>query len=265
MIIPSAFVGSSLHAAASSSVAFAGHVVASSSSMWMMASSDPNHDGNPSASSRLAAVSKFAATGLPMALAVGCWGARAATAVAASKTASVPAHFLTNGVLDIGRVKMRLEGFQAYGTVCALLMNATLRLWSSVAQPANDASKITQQAFDVFLVCVIISVLFGSYTTIVFTMISLYSKQALGRGLDSSFLAFYEATHVIRDSGFRAFLYSLVSFQWAFVLSLFLKLGGQPRQKWMVGAAIAISCLAGWRWLTVMKLASDLIYAAQSL
>jgi hypothetical protein len=144
-------------------------------------------------------------------------------------------------------------------------MNTSLRLWSLVAQPANDAPTITQRAFDLFLVCVIISVLFGSYTTIVFTMISLYSKQALGRGLDSRFLAFYEATHALRDSGFRAFLYSLVSFQWAFVLSLFWKLRGHPRQKWTVGAAFAISCTAGWRWLTVMKLASDLIYAAQSL
>jgi hypothetical protein len=32
-----------------------------------------------------------------------------------------------------------------------------------------------------------------------------------------------------------------------------------------VGGAIAISCLAGWRWSSVMKLASDLIYAAQVL
>jgi hypothetical protein len=258
MIIPSAFVGTSLYTAATGSSAFVGHVTTSSSLMLMKASSEPNHDGNPS-------VFKFAGLTLPVALAVVCWGARAATAAAASNAVPVPTHFLTNGVLDIGRVKMRLEGFQAYGTICALLMNASLRLWSSVAQPANDASKITQRAFDVFLLCVIVSVLFGSYTTIVFTMISLYSKQALGRGLDSSFLAFYEATHAFRDSGFRAFLYSLVSFQWAFVLSLFLKLGGQPRQKWMVGAAIVLSCLSGWRWLTVMKLASDLIYAAQSL
>jgi hypothetical protein len=244
MLIPSTFIGNALQGSTSSFPSIL--VTTGASSMEMMAV-------GPIASKLATSVA------LPVALSLvgggGFFGGATPPANAA--------HFFTAGVFDIGRVKMRLEGFQAYGTICALLMNACLQLFSPVRHPKEEDTPFNKRAFDVFTLCVIASVLYGSYTTIVFTMISLYSKQALGRGLDPSFLEFYEATQVFRDSGFRSFLYSLVSFQGAFVLSLFLKLKGEQRQKWMVAIASLVAFVSFWRWSTVMALASKLIYQAQ--
>jgi hypothetical protein len=107
--------------------------------------------------------------------------------------------------LDIGRIRMRLEGLQAYGTLCALLANGCLRLYSSISVPTksergdidsssddppteaangddtNNTQRFTKKlrkrlAYDGFFLCVVLSVLSGSYTTVVFTLVPLYSK-----------------------------------------------------------------------------------------
>jgi len=158
-----------------------------------------------------------------------------------------PRHSSGGPLLDMARVRLRLEGLQAYATLCALLTNC-LRLYSSVpvppplssSQQKEDASKNNEHtsrhrihtlALDAFLLCIVISVLFGSYTTLVFTLLALYSKTALGRGYDQQFLDFFAATANLRESGFQSFLYSLVSFELAFILSLFLKFEGNRRKK----------------------------------
>lgn len=177
-------------------------------------------------------------------------------------------------LLDIGRVRMRLEGLQLYATICALLTNGCLRLYSSVPPKHVDASS-TQSSLansdddddksgkriglDLFLVCVIVSVLFGSYTTIVFGLLSLYSKTALGRGYDSQFLEFWAATAGIRESGFEAFMYSLVSFELAFILSLFLRFRGRRRNT-LVILAVLISILNFRRYATIMQLAVQYLF-----
>lgn len=164
--------------------------------------------------------------------------------------------------LDIGRVRMRLEGLQAYGTLCALLVNACLRLYSSVKIPKSDQKgdgRAGRYAMDVFLFCIVVSVLFGSYTTIVFSLLALYSKTALGRGFDAQFLDFFAATAPLRDSGFNSFIYSLVSFEMAFILSLFLKFEGR-RRKMLVVLACLISSISVWRWSTIMRLAAQFLF-----
>ena len=181
--------------------------------------------------------------------------------------------------LDISRVRMRLEGLQAYGTLCALLANGCLRLYSSISVPTTsernidsvngDSTNTTQKiftkkfrkrlAYDGFFLCVVLSVLSGAYTTVVFTLLPLYSKMALGRGYDKQFLEFWAATAQIRETGFTAFLSSLVSFEIAFVLSLYLRTRG--RRKRMLVTVATIICLASfWEWTTVMKLASKYLF-----
>jgi hypothetical protein len=185
--------------------------------------------------------------------------------------------------LDIGRVKMRLEGLQAYGTLCALLANGCLRLYSSISAPnrsSTSSSSGDQQqdddnregkskffskelrkhlAYDGFFLSVVLSVLSGAYTTVVFTLLPLYSKMALGRGFDRQFLDFWAATAQIRETGFTAFLASWVSFEIAFVLSLYLRTRG--RRKRMLVTVATIICMASfWEWTTVMKLASEHLF-----
>lgn len=171
------------------------------------------------------------------------------------------AEFFTgrSSAIDISRVRMRLEGLQAYGTLCALLVNACLRLYSSTKPPKKETDRKCRLALDAFLLCIVVSVLFGSYTTIVFTLLALYSKTALGRGYDAQFLEFWAATAEIRGSGIDSFMYSLVSFEMAFILSLFLRFHG-ARRKMLVTTACIISALSARRWSSIMVLASNFLF-----
>ena len=69
---------------------------------------------------------------------------------------------------------MRLEGLQSYGTLAALLANGCLRLYSCVNE--KDAADCWYKAiaFNLFLLAVVISILSGAYTTVVFTLLPLY-------------------------------------------------------------------------------------------
>ena len=163
--------------------------------------------------------------------------------------------------LDIGRVRMRLEGLTTYATITALLTNGCLRLYSSIRPPKEESEmdKVSKIVLDAFFLCVIVSVLFGSYTTIVFGLLSLYSKTALGRGYDAEFLEFWAASADIRESGFEAFLCSLVSFELAFVLSVFLRFDGR-RRKMLLLVAILITSFSFRRWATIMHLAVKYLF-----
>jgi hypothetical protein len=187
--------------------------------------------------------------------------------------------------LDISRVRMRLEGLQAYGTLCALLANGCLRLYSSVSDPpgrkkirpsedgqdnhdgdsdVTPSKKLRKRlALDGFFLCVVLSVLSGSYTTVVFTLLPLYSKMALGRGYDRQFLEFWASTANIRQTGFTAFIFSLVSFEAAFVLSLYIRLRGR-RKKMLVAIASIICIVSFWEWSKIMHLASKYLFTLRA-
>jgi len=164
--------------------------------------------------------------------------------------------------LDISRVRMRLEGLMAYATLCALLANGCLRLYSAVKLPKREqemADKTKRTAYDAFYLFIVISILSGSYTTVVFTLLALYSKTALGRGYDAQFLEFWAATAGLRESGFEAFLYSLVCFELAFILSLFLRTEGR-RRKILVLLACTISLFSFSNWYRIMRLAAQFLF-----
>ncbi|CAB9518348.1 expressed unknown protein [Seminavis robusta] len=163
--------------------------------------------------------------------------------------------------LDLGRVRMRLDGLQVYATLTALLTNGCLRLYSSTNSPKQETelSWTDRRALDCFYSATAISILSGSYTTIVFGLISLYSKTALGRGLDEPFLAFWAATTNIRESALESFLWSLVSFELAFILSLFIRFTGKRRIR-LVCLACILSCLSFSRWTQIMILAAKHLF-----
>lgn len=167
-----------------------------------------------------------------------------------------------DSALDIGRVRMRLEGLSAYATLCALLANGCLRLYSAVKVPKREeekADKLKKRAYDAFYLFIVISILSGSYTTVVFTLLALFSKTALGRGYDAQFLNFWAATAGLRESGLESFLASLVCFELAFILSLFLRTEGE-RRKILVVLACLIALFSFSRWIKIMQLASSLLF-----
>eukprot|EP00581_Thalassiosira_minuscula_P008777 CAMPEP_0183702404 /NCGR_PEP_ID=MMETSP0737-20130205/514_1 /TAXON_ID=385413 /ORGANISM="Thalassiosira miniscula, Strain CCMP1093" /LENGTH=166 /DNA_ID=CAMNT_0025929003 /DNA_START=53 /DNA_END=550 /DNA_ORIENTATION=- len=123
---------------------------------------------------------------------------------------------------DMGLSKTRLEGL-AYGTVTSLMMNGALRLFAGtpkdIKRIPDDASK--DQARDImfdnifkiiFGLCISTSVSLGAYTTAVFTLMTIYSKTALGMGYQSQYNEFFESCATYRLWGFYAFLGTVMTF-----------------------------------------------------
>jgi hypothetical protein len=164
-----------------------------------------------------------------------------------------------SSALDLGRVKLRLDGLHTYGVITSLLMNASLRLFSATPKrfETKDAH-VSNTVKAVFSVMVATSVLSGSYTTIVFSLLGLYAKRALGRGMDAEFVQFFAASQPMRELAYDTFLVSLVSFQISFCLSLFLTHDEGMNYKLAVfGGVLALACW--WKWSTVMMLAKTIL------
>jgi len=163
--------------------------------------------------------------------------------------------------LDLVRVKTRLDGLHSYGVIAALMMNASLRLYSSTPKRTDDGGISFENVIKfLFTMSMMLSVISGSYTTIVFALLGLYSKRALGMGMDEKFVKFFDATHDIRESGFDAFVMCLATFKISFCLSLFLNYRGKFR--WVILAVASIlSCFAWYKWSTIMSLANTILFA----
>lgn len=110
------------------------------------------------------------------------------------------------------------------------------------------------------MLCSAISVALGSYATTVFTLMSIYSKTALGMGLQDEYLEFFEKCAPYRRTGFRAFLGTLLVYKMSWILSLTLNYEGDIRWWFALpAAAIGLVCLLHLR--SIMNLASTLLYS----
>ena len=91
-------------------------------------------------------------------------------------TAAVSA---TSALLNMERVKLRLDGLSPYAVVATLILNASLRLFSMFRDVSDERDKPTN-----FLDLVLISIciISSSFASVVFTMISIHTKAAIGLG-----------------------------------------------------------------------------------
>ena len=71
-----------------------------------------------------------------------------------------------------------------------------------------------------FLALIAISIVASSYTSVVFTMISIHSKAAVGMGRDKAYQQYFAATQHDRTLGFRSFQLALGTFFCAFALKV---------------------------------------------
>jgi hypothetical protein len=160
---------------------------------------------------------------------------------------------------DLGRLKLRLDGFHTYSVITSLLMNASLRLFSSTPKNFKDNEKLTNTIKVLFSTIVAISILSGSFTTVVFSLMGLYTKRALGRGtMDAAVIQFFYETTSIRELAYDTCLISLMTFQASFVLSLYLN--HDEGWNWKValfGGVATLGCW--WKWSTVMSLAKTIL------
>lgn len=129
---------------------------------------------------------------------------------------------------DLDRTKLRLDGLGHYASVSTLVLSAALTL--SNATPKKLDERKSENAIKLaFVSCIITTVVLGAYTSMVFSLLSLYSKTFLGMMLDEEFVEFFQATAEIRRSAFASFVGAMLSFNAAFVISLCLHYEGRVR------------------------------------
>ena len=174
-----------------------------------------------------------------------------------------------DAAFDLTRARIRLEGLSAYGVTCALLMNASLSFFGGTPKtiqelpekegPERRRVRAENIATVVFSASTCLSILCGLYTTIVFSMLALYSKTALGMGIDANYLKFFEMTASIRKSGFDMYVLSLLIFNGAISSCFFLTYKG-PLRKALSGLAFALTAFSWVNIKRVMDLASLLLF-----
>lgn len=83
----------------------------------------------------------------------------------------------------------------------------------------------------VFQVATSLCVISGVFAAIVFQLLNIYSKAALGTSNDAGYLAFRAATATFRIWGFRAFLVNMSAFDVSFLTQLYNALWEDARQR----------------------------------
>lgn len=148
--------------------------------------------------------------------------------------------------LDLSRESHCITELATYGTLTALVMNSALRLWTSTKFSKEQNSFVSHS----FTISTAVCVIAGAFTAILFQLLGIYSKTALGMSNDAGYTSFKMATAIYRKWGFRCFLTELTSFVCSFVISLYNKLWHEaqahPETKDMwkrVGTYIMTGCI----------------------
>lgn len=129
-------------------------------------------------------------------------------------------------VIDFSRESLTIQGMATYGAITALMMNASLRLFTAT-NFKNEQSRIVRNMFYISSALCLIS---GAFTAILFQLLTIYSKSALGMSNDEGYLAFKAATRVYRNLGFRCFLTEMISFVVAFMAGFYNTLWTNARE-----------------------------------
>ena len=177
-------------------------------------------------------------------------------------TSAAPVELIRGGaeVLDLTRTRIGLEALHTFAVMTTLLMNASLRLFTSTPKKLDEKRPSYENLAKIFFgICVAMSVVFGGYCVIVFSLMGLYSKGALGLGQDEALVEFLAQTEGIRAGGFNAFLASLLFFKCSFLSSVFINYEGKMRW-WLAGLVLAVDLIGWWKWSTIHVLASKLIF-----
>ena len=96
-----------------------------------------------------------------------------------------------DAVFDLERATIRLESLNAYGVVAALLLSAALRLYASTPKELEEGRKYENATKMAFIILVGVSIICGAYSCVVYSMLGLYSKTALGMGLEGMYVPYF--------------------------------------------------------------------------
>ena len=105
-----------------------------------------------------------------------------------------------------------------------------------------------------------LSVALGAYTTTIYALLAIYSKTALGMGLQEDYIKLFDQFAFYRQWGFRSFIGTILSYNVGWILSLILTYEGEVR--WFIaGPAIFIGLVGLFQYRSIMSLAGSILYA----
>ena len=187
-------------------------------------------------------------------------------------------------IFDMERMKIRLDGLSQYAVICALLLNVCLNIhFNTMKYLDNNVSPVQREVRQkgssiilyylsqfhyrgmkmvefVFILSSVFSIVSSAYTAVVFTLLGLYSKAALGMGCDTNFLLFFNSTQKWRESAFDAFFISLMNFEISFLSSLIIAYKGQYRLFIIAVTALCLS-YSFYHWVSIITIAGRLLYS----
>ena len=171
-----------------------------------------------------------------------------------------PVGSIAETTLDLNRAKIRLEGLSTYGFLSVILVNCALTLYFTVPKNIistneNNYNRIENVIKILFSWCTIISILTSFNTAIIFSLISLYGKTALGMTKDTAFIAFMSSTASVRSLGFKSMLIALMGLKFSFALSVYLFLKGKIGSVFS-GCTWIISILSLTIWIQLIQKAT---------
>ena len=183
-------------------------------------------------------------------------------ASAVSFAASIRGGAAAKAVLDLSRESQNIAMLASYGVVTALVMNSVLRLFSGTKfKKENGAPRL------IFSISAGICVLCSAFSAVMFQMLAIYCKTALGMANDAGYIAFWEATAMYRQWGFRSFLTSFATFVTCFILSFFSKYienNGDEQEheygKLLLGGSIGMALFGSFHIKRILDLATAHIF-----
>ena len=105
-----------------------------------------------------------------------------------------------------------------------------------------------------------ISIALSFYATTIFSLMSIYSKTALGMGLQNQYVAFFDACAPYRKYGFRSFLGTVLSWQLSWLLSFVLTNEGKKR--WWISVPLVLYAVIGVsHFFSIIGLAKSTLYS----
>lgn len=169
----------------------------------------------------------------------------------------------STATLNLSREGYCLGVLGTYATVTTLVMNSNLRLYTSTKFPKAESIK-ERIAPSLFFFLSSLCVVSGAFTAILFQLLGIYSKTALGIMNDEGYHAFTAATAVYRRWGFRCFLTSLGSFVGTFMISLYNKIEEGNRVEQLIFAiTLFLIAIGAYNIKVVLDLATKLIFAPE--
>mmetsp|Transcript_40909 Transcript_40909/g.85952 ORF Transcript_40909/g.85952 Transcript_40909/m.85952 type:complete len:236 (+) Transcript_40909:123-830(+) len=180
-----------------------------------------------------------------------------------------------NAGIDFDRSVVRLDAIGAYPVVAAIMMGAMLNIGMEtpkvIEKIPGGADKHTIFKIRVkntvtclFSIFIAVSIAAASYSLVIFTLVVIYSKTAIGMELDECYLNFLDATSVLRVRAFRSFICSMIGYIFSLACSMFLKEKGIIR--WIMTIPTLFASIIGLiHYKFIMDLASELIYSKASI